>query len=195
MQGSHKKPSRHTREISYVSYRGVAGVLAGRGDAGINTFGKTRLDFYLISLSILGTVQSVRYADRLSGDFDHKEVLLNICRKLPAGKIMVYDSTLKDEVASRIGVLGMYEVCASHLQEKDAELDRNVIQLDILIRNAELINILRDTNQGGEELDNRYQECLLNMDLVIERMRGMNVLEREFGGYGYRTLYGRNDGS
>jgi hypothetical protein len=27
------------------------------------------------------------------------------------------------------------------------------------------------------------------MDLIIERMRGMNVLEKEFGGYGYRTLY------
>jgi hypothetical protein len=101
----------------------------------------------------------------------------------------LYDSTLKDELASRIGILGMYEVYASHLRVRDEELDRNVTQLDILIRNAELINILRDTNQGGEELDNRYRECLQNMDLIIERMRGMNVLEKDFGGYGYRTLY------
>ncbi len=41
-------------------------------------YGTTRLDFYLISESVLGDTRLVVYEDRLGTDFDHKEVTLKL---------------------------------------------------------------------------------------------------------------------
>ena len=51
-------------EYSYTSFR--------RND----NFGKNRLDFFLVSSSVMGEVKNVIYEDRIGRDFDHKGVTL-----------------------------------------------------------------------------------------------------------------------
>ena len=174
-----------TREISYVSYRGGAGGGARVGEI----TGKTRLDFFLISATLLGIIDTVKYADRLSADFDHKEVLMNIGRKPPVGRITIYDSTLNDKVSESIGIYAIYEAIANHLENRDNELDRWLTQLDILIRNVELLTVLRDSGWEDEESRIRYLECFTNINVIITRIRSRNYIEQNFGEYSYRQLY------
>jgi exonuclease III len=178
------------REISYLSYRGIRDDIGGGGArTGVEYYGKTRLDFFLIDNSLLEYVKNVRYEDRLSADFDHKEVLLTIGEAPPVGKITIYDSTLSDSLSESIGVLALYDILGSHLSVRDEILDRNVTQLDILIRNAELIKILILVERGDiEELEDRLRNTMENIGITVNRLRGMNILEREYQ-CNYRALY------
>ncbi len=98
------------REISYLSYRGVRDDIGGgRARNGVEYYGKTRLDFFLVDNTLMEYVKSVRYEDRLSADFDHKEVSLIIGKTPPAGKITIYDSTLSDSLAESIGILALFD--------------------------------------------------------------------------------------
>jgi exonuclease III len=125
------------REISYLSYRGVRDDIGGgRARNGVKYYGKTRLDFYLVDNALLEYVKSVRYEDRLSADFDHKEVLLTIGKTPRAGKVTIYDNTLSDSLSESIGIMALFDSYANHAVDRDVELDRNVTQLDILIRNT-----------------------------------------------------------
>ncbi len=152
-------------------------------------YGKTRLDFFLVDNALMEYVKSVRYEDRLSADFDHKEVSLIIGKTPPAGKITIYDSTLSDSLAESIGILALSDTCASHLLERDENLDRNVAQLDILIRNGELIKILLLLERGDKlELEERLSNTMENVGLIINRLRCLNMLERDYQ-CDYRALY------
>ncbi len=134
-------------------------------------------------------VKSVRYEDRLSADFDHKEVSLIIGKIPPVGKITIYDSTLSDSLAESIGILALFDTYASHLLERDENLDRNVAQLDILIRNAELLKILLLLERGDKaELEERLRTTMENASLIIDRLRGLNMLERDYQ-CSFRALY------
>jgi exonuclease III len=178
------------REISYLSYRGVRDDIGdGRARTGVEYYGKTRLDFFLVDSSIMEYVKSVRYEDRLSADFDHKEVLLIIGKVPPVGKVTIYDSTLSDSLSESIGMLALYDTYANHLSERDGELDRNLTQLDILIRNAELIKIILLLERGDtREMEERLGTTMENILVVTDRLRGLNMLEREYQ-CDYRTLY------
>ena len=57
------------KEISYIPFRNVGG-----GDP----YGKTRLDFFLISEDFIDQVKKVKYEERMSFDFDHKFVSLHL---------------------------------------------------------------------------------------------------------------------
>jgi hypothetical protein len=151
--------------------------------------GKTRLDFFLISAPLLGIIDTVKYADRLSVEFDHKEVLMNIGRKPPVGRITIYDSTLNNKVSESIGIYAIYDTIANHLENRDNDLDRWLTQLDILIRNVELLTVLRDSGWEDEESRNRYMECFTNIDVIVTRIRSRNFIEQNFGEYSYRQLY------
>jgi exonuclease III len=178
------------KEISYLSYRGVRDDIGGgRARNGVEYYGKTRLDFFLVDNVLMEYVKSVRYEDRLSADFDHKEVSLIIGKTPPAGKITIYDSTLSDSLAESIGILALFDTYASHLLERDENLDRNVAQLDILIRNAELLKILLLLERGEKaELEERLRTTMENASLIIDRLRGLNMLEREYQ-CNFRALY------
>ncbi len=178
------------KEISYLSYRGVRDDIGGgRARNGVEYYGKTRLDFFLVDNVLMEYVKSVRYEDRLSADFDHKEVSLIIGKTPPAGKITIYDSTLSDSLAESIGILALFDTYASHLVERDENLDRNVAQLDILIRNAELLKILLLLERGDKvELEERLRTTMENASVIIDRLRGLNMLEREYQ-CNFRALY------
>jgi hypothetical protein len=178
------------REISYLSYRGVRDDIGGGGArTGVEYYGKPRQDFFLIDNSLLEYVKSVRYEDRLSADFDHKEVLLTIGKAPPVGRVTIYDSTLSDPLSESIGVLALYDILGNHLTVRDDNLDRNVTQLDILIRNAELTKILILVERGNkEELEDQMRNTMENIGITVNRLRGMNMLEREYQ-CNYRALY------
>ncbi len=87
------------------------------------------------------------------------------------------------------GILALFDTYASHLLERDENLDRNVAQLDILIRNAELIKILLLLERGDKlELEERLSNTMENVGLIINRLRGLNMLERDYQ-CDYRALY------
>jgi hypothetical protein len=86
-------------------------------------------------------------------------------------------------------VLALYNILGSHLSVRDEILDQNVAQLDIIIRNAELIKILILVERGDkEELEDRMRNTMENIGITINRLRGMNILEREYQ-CNYRALY------
>ncbi len=61
--------------------------------------------------------------------------------------------------------------------------------MDILIRNVELLTVLRDSGWEDEESRNRYTECFTNIDVIVTRIRSRNFIEQNFGEYSYRQLY------
>jgi hypothetical protein len=170
------------REVSYVSYRGVGGLNI------VRDFNKSRLDFFLLSPEILGLVHSVVYEDRLSMDFDHKEVSSTLGTKPTAGKMVVFDDTLLDPISEYIGKLAIYECLAAHLAVGDRELTRDVAQLDILIRGLELNLLIVNTAAGGEIVEENIRTGIENIRVVTNRLEGFNILERDFT-CNYRSLY------
>ena len=93
----------------------------------------------------------VKYEDRLGADFDHKEVTLIFGKGNRVGKMCVYDSTLKDDLSDAIGRLGFYETYSNHLITRSIELDNHIHQLNILIKNRELLNL--EIAQFGSSVD------------------------------------------
>ncbi len=68
-------------------------------------------------------------------------------------------------------------------------MERNVAQLDILIRNAELLKILLLLERGERaELEERLRVTMENVALIIDRLRGLNILERDYQ-CNFRALY------
>jgi exonuclease III len=59
------------KEVSYILFR-----LRNNN----NRYGCSRLDFFLISPTILDRVNKVKYEDRIGADFDHREVVLQLGR-------------------------------------------------------------------------------------------------------------------
>jgi exonuclease III len=64
-----------SRSMSYVPFRTRKKV----NNAWVeNNYGKSRLDFYLISNSLFNSVDSIFYGDRISRDMDHLEAVLRL---------------------------------------------------------------------------------------------------------------------
>jgi hypothetical protein len=63
-----------------------------------------------------------------------------------------------------------------------------VSQLDILIRGLELNTILMKTAAGGPDVEENIRIGLENIILVLQRLDGKNLLEKEFT-CSYKTLY------
>ncbi len=122
------------REVSHVPFRSV------RDDRGEIKYVKNRLDFFLTNQNVLENTAKVVYEDRLGADFDRKEVVLHLGKKIKGCKITIFDSTLKDLLSDTVDILAVYEMLCSHLLIPDRVLDNNVKQLDILIREKELIH-------------------------------------------------------
>ena len=99
------------REISYVPFRNIGG--------GGGIYGKTRLDFFLISEDFIALVRKVKYEDRLSFDFDHKYVSLSIGKR--SGNVhcnKIFNSTLEHPLADRVGIFSIYDSLNNHLNTR-----------------------------------------------------------------------------
>jgi len=131
-------------KMSYVPFRTRRRV----GNAWVaENYGKSRLDFYIISEGLMGEVESVFYGDRLSRDFDHLEAVLRLGKRR-AVKETVY---IRNEILDRpeiteIGVLGALDCISNHLNRQSEELRTAVGRLEALY--IEKCNIRRGIELG-----------------------------------------------
>jgi hypothetical protein len=171
------------KEISYVSFRG-----RNERGGGVN-FGKTRLDFFLVSPGIIDWVKRVRYEDRIGSDFDHKEVVMEFGGRSVAGKMVIKDSTLTDIMVEDLGWWVVYDCISHNLQDMDRNLENNLIQYDILLKEKE--NLIRMESMGGreEELVVLQETNNMNMQTVKNRFPLVQELLRRELRCTKKTLY------
>jgi hypothetical protein len=172
------------KEVSHIPFR-----TQPNGNRQMFGSGKSRLDFFLISPSLLDSVKEVNYEDRLGSDFDHKEVVLKMGNRERGKRVTIYDSTINDVMADVKVTFIVYESIVSNLTVRDVEIDENLMQLNILINEKEVLEC-RITNEGeNTELRDRLDINGINIQLIKDRLPALAViLDREFG-CNYRILY------
>jgi hypothetical protein len=143
----------------------------------------------MISPDLIDRVARITYDDRLGADFDHKGVNLTLGAKAKWGKISIHDSTLSDSITTPVGTWAIYDAIGNHLVDRDGILNNNLIQLDLLIREKELVDIMISRNGLTVELNDRLTNVMENLNTVINRLpRIEELMNREFG-CDYRQLY------
>jgi exonuclease III len=172
------------KEYSYIPFRN-----RGRDGRVDIVYGKTRLDFFLISPDVLGSVKSVTYEDRLGADFDHKEVRMGVGQRKNSSKVSIRDSTLDDVMTMDNGVVAVYEAIANHLTIRDNELLNGIVQLNILL--GEKVTTLRlyERRGLGENLEERIAQINNNIELVKRRLPDIDELLDRGIDCNYRVLY------
>ncbi len=85
--------------------------------------------------------------------------------------------------------MSVYDTVNNHLVVQSAEITNNVTQLDILIREAELVKILMSREGSTEELERRRATVENNIGVVMGRFPDMaNLMDEELS-CSYRQLY------
>jgi exonuclease III len=171
------------KETSYIPFRTRQPENRGR-----ETIGKSRLDFILISPSLLDNVDVIRYEDRLGSDFDHREVMLKLgCRKYGM-RVTIFDSTLEDAMAEDSVLVTVYEGLLNNLVTEDRVASGHVTQMNILVQEKRLLlreQMLNDNIRVRERLENN----ILNMNVVKGRLPLLSdIVSRDFS-CDYRVLY------
>jgi hypothetical protein len=152
-------------------------------------YGKTRLDFFLISPDYVDMINRVKYEGRLGADFDHKEVTLYLGRKGGPLKLTVSDKVLDDVLSEHVGYLAVYESIATHLLERDQNLNDSIVQLDLLIREKELLETLKKKGIGQLDIEQRILTNNENVNTTVNRLPGISVqIDRELT-CSYGSLY------
>ncbi len=172
-----KYPMAHT--MSYIPFR----TRRREGNAWVSeNYGKSRLDFYIISECLYGEVESVFYGDRLSKDFDHLEAVLRIGKRRKA-KEMVYirNETLDRPEIMEIGVLGAIDSISNHLTRPSEELRGCVGRLEGIYR--EKCNVRRgielelvDDREAEEE---RLTRLSAEWDNLLRRIGSLDEWAKE----------------
>ena len=128
-------------------------------------YGRSRLDFFIISESLYEKVESVYYGEKLSREFDHVEAVLRIGRR-SRGKetIHIRNETLDRPEIAEIGVLGTLDCIATHLLIPSEELRLSVGRLEIMyiekcnIRRGIELGLVDDTDIETERLERVERE-------------------------------------
>jgi exonuclease III len=102
------------KEVSYIPFR-----VQPNGNRPVLGNGKSRLDFFLISPTLLDSVRDVTYEDRLSSDFDHKEVVLKMGNREKGKRVSIYDSTINDVMADVKVRFSVYESLVGNFTVSD----------------------------------------------------------------------------
>ncbi len=96
-------------------------------------YGRSRLDFYIISRDLYKDVDSVYYGSRLSRDFDHMEAILKLGKSTrKKERVFIRNETLDRPEIEEIGVLGYLDCLSNHLQVRDEGLARRVGELEMM---------------------------------------------------------------
>jgi hypothetical protein len=148
--------------MSYIPFRTRRRV----GDAWVaENYGKSRLDFYIISEELMNEVESVFYGDRLSRDFDHLEAVLRLGKRRAAKEtIYIRNETLDRPEIPEIGVLGALDCISNHLNRPSEELRRAVGRLEAIyvekcnIRRGIELNLIEDADHAMERLGQLQRE-------------------------------------
>ncbi len=110
------------------------GLGEGLGGAWVNeNYGRSRLDFYIVSENLKSEVESVFYGDRLSRDFDHLEVVLRLGKRRKAKEtVYIRNKTLDRPEIAEIGVLGALDCISNHLERPLEQLRRGIGRLEAI---------------------------------------------------------------
>jgi exonuclease III len=168
------------REVSYIPFRVRNNNVK---------YVSSRLDFFLISPTILDNICKVKYEDRIGADFDHKEVVISTGRGGSKSKVTVYDSTLEDPVAETMGLYAIYDVINNHLETTNEGLTRTLIQLDLLIKEWEIVNSLTERIGLTDELRERASNVEVNIGVVNRRLPVLTDLLGGRFSCNFRSLY------
>ncbi len=149
-----KYPMAHT--MSYIPFSTRRRV--GNGWVTEN-YGKSRLDFYIISEELEQEVESVFYGVRLSRDFDHLEAVLKLGRRRKAKEsIYIRNETLDRPEIAEIGVLGALDCISNHLSRPSMELRLGIGRLEGIyvekcnIRRSIELNLVDDVEAEMDRL-------------------------------------------
>ncbi len=131
----------------------------------------------------------MKYEDRIGSDFDHKEVILQLGGRSSTGKINLKDETLHDVMVDDLGWWVVYGCISHNLQETDRNLENNLIQFDILVREKE--ELVRMEAMGGreDELVDLRETNNINVQIVKRRFPSIEELMTRELRCSNRTLY------
>ena len=166
-------------EYSYTSFR--------RND----NFGKNRLDFFLVSSSVMGEVKNVIYEDRIGRDFDHKGVTLILGRAEGIRKEKIHNETLSRNEIKYIGVLAFLDIINEHKTVPDANIRRTLGQLELRIRELELLKLSHGVigNEDGGEEGGEIIEKELVIQEIIDTLPGVEEMLRGEFSCNRKSLY------
>jgi hypothetical protein len=135
-----------SRCMSYVPFRKRKRV----NNVWVDTnYGKSRLDFFLMSCDIFQEVESVFYGERISKDMDHLEVVMRLGKSVrKKGSILLRNITLERPEAQEISVLGYLDCLNTHLVHRNAEIQYVVESLQNIY--IEKCNIRGEIELNGE---------------------------------------------
>ena len=171
------------REISYIPFRArrlnrVNGLIEA------HNYGKSRLDFYLVDNRILNSILEVKYEDRLGRDFDHREVTLQIGKKVRVGQINIRDNILNDVNVNYFGLISIHDTINEHKINPSENVRVTIGRLEQLVRQKS--NII---NCGDREIIERLENLEREINVSILELPPINeVLGGEFT-CDYKTLY------
>jgi hypothetical protein len=150
-----------------------------------------RLDFFLMEPGLAATVNDVGYKNRIGLDFDHKEVRMDIGRNkkgIGGKKEYIANSTLKQNYAEIMGLLGYYDTVNNHLVTRDMEIVTCIGNLETRTREIELLDILTKNHVNIDNLGRRQALMDEVEELKIWLIRKGDLLDREFT-CNFKTLY------
>jgi hypothetical protein len=135
-----------SRCMSYVPFRTRKRV----NNVWVDTnYGKSRLDFFLISSELFAEVDSVFYGERIARDLDHLEVVLKLGKQPNVKKsILIRNCTLDRDEVDEISVLGYLDCLNTHLIHRNDNLQNTLGILHGLY--IDLCNLRGEIEINGE---------------------------------------------
>jgi len=167
------------REVSYIPFRTrrtINNVVVE------HEYNQTRLDFFLVSTTIIDCISKVYYENRLGRDFDHKPVMLELGKSTTKYIPSIRHGTLDDITANIEGKIGIYELISAHLVEINIDLNRVIGRLEVLIREKRKIIWEGEGDRSLETVDDEIEAELINLPGMIDLLNNDFTCDK-------RTLY------
>jgi hypothetical protein len=105
------------------------------------------------------------------------------------GKINIFESTLSDMLSFPSGIMSIYDTINNHLVEQNEDIRGNIVQLDILIREIEMIKLMIGRVGCNEDLEQRRRIAEDNIAVELNRFPAIEVLMEDVFSCSYKQLY------
>jgi len=163
-----------SRSMSYVPFRTKKRV----NNLWVDTnYGKSRLDFFLMSNELFPEVESVFYGERITRDLDHLEAVIKLGKHPNIKKsILIRNNTLDREEAEEISVLGYLDCLNSHLLHRNEAIQNTVGTLQRLY--IDLCNLRGEIEINGPNdiVTDRITELSLQWTNTVRGLGDLNEL-------------------
>ena len=163
-----------SRCMSYVPFRTKKRV----NNRWVETnFGKSRLDFYLISSNMFNDIDSVFYGERITRDLDHLEAVIRLGKQPNVKRsILIRNCTFERAETQEISVLGYLDCLNTHVKNRN-ELLQNVngwlqgMHVDLCNLRGEI-----EINGENEQVTNRIGELEALWTQTVRELGELNEL-------------------